>query len=227
MAGYQVWLDSVEIPKSQHKDPLIWYSNAVQEADIVAVVSAPSPPTATATSIYTGTYELALELMASRIASRLKSTKERDVLKHFLVLQSSSGAKRDEFIPELCSSFERFLIPDQTFDLVHFIDGEQASNRLFTSCLQDQLNKDTRHFSTESFHLIYNQQLAGSLESPEPFAISEQCRLLIADNPTNNTKRVDDDEKLDLEFGPCIVKVANLPSISAQKETGFPPVHAV
>jgi hypothetical protein len=43
-ACLQVWLDVVDIPLSEHKDPLIWYARAVDRADLVAVwVDAPAP----------------------------------------------------------------------------------------------------------------------------------------------------------------------------------------
>jgi len=225
LAGYQVWLDSIEIPKSVHKDPLVWYSTGLDQADIVAVVVSPhSPTTPSSTSIYTGTYELALELIASQIASRCKSTASTAVLKRYVVIELSATAAQ---VPSMCTSFKRFRFPIEAFDFIHYVDTSNGSekrsrSRLFIDYLFNQyhrlLTKDTRLFLTQSFDLIYNQLLKQQQQQSVDFVSSitttEQCHLLMDDDDDNvkamNRRR----HQLDLDFGGTIAAVTSLPSVT-------------
>ena len=219
LAGYQVWLDSIEIPKSLHKDPLVWYSTAVDQADIVAVVVSPAPPHITP-CIYTGTYQLALELISSQIASRCKST--ATVLKRFVVVESSATTTAAASVPSMCTSFKRFRFPIEAVELIRYVDGERSSRRLFIDCLFDHqpLTKDTRLFPTQSFELIYSQlllqqqQQQQSVDSPlssitTTSSSTEQCHLLMDDDVEAMNRH-----QLDLDFGGTITAVTSLPSVT-------------
>lgn len=248
--GFQVLVDFIEIPRSRHKDPLLWYTESMETADSVAVV-APSScrqlPVAAAddgvvsistdqrSAIYHQTFDLALELLAMRISRRLK-LKERDVLEQFVVLLPATDENAISSIPDVCTSFSRFLVPEEFTNLISYIAGEDdddssattsragANNRSFTfaDCLVGRRDKESTLM--DSFRMMH-EHLRQRNKSPahvRPSAETiddaqhvelqvESCSLLCTQNEEEDRERKR--QQLDREFGSGIVSLANLSTL--------------
>lgn len=237
--GFKVFVDFIEIPRSRHKDPLLWYTESMETADSVAVVSPPSLPVGGASistdqrsAIYHHTFDLALELLAMRISRRLK-LKERDVLQQFVVLQTGESSA----IPDVCSSFTRFLVPEEFSNLISYIgeDGHDsgaaaaANNRSFTfaDCLVQRWIRRGDKESTlmDSFRMIHQHLRQRNNSSLEEAAAAAHVRPTAVDDAQHvaecssllSTQNEEDRERkrqqLDREFGSGIVSLANLPTL--------------
>lgn len=227
--GFEVLVDFVEIPRSRHKDPLLWYTESMETADWVAVVAPPPPVATTATDqrspIYRHTFDLALELLAMRISRRLK-LKERDVLQQFVVVQPEGGS-----IPDVCSSFSRFRVPQEFANLISYMDqqemdgqhvgGPAANHRSsahFTDCLRPR-SRDKESKLMDSFRMIHqhlvqrNQSLAAMAVRPptvdDAQHVEEERFSLLNSEDDRERKR----QELDRQFGPAIVRLSDLPTL--------------
>lgn len=249
--GFQVLVDFIEIPRSRHKDPLLWYTESMETADSVAVV-APSScrqlPVAAAddgvvsistdqrSAIYHQTFDLALELLAMRISRRLK-LKERDVLEQFVVLLPATDENAISSIPDVCTSFSRFLVPEEFTNLISYIAGEDdddssattsragANNRSFTfaDCLVGRRDKESTlmdSFRMMHEHLRQRNKSPAAHVRPSAEAIDdaqhvelqvESCSLLSTQNEEEDRERKR--QQLDREFGSGIVSLANLSTL--------------
>lgn len=225
--AFDVWLDFIEIPLSPHKDPLIWYSEAMDSADVVAFI-APSADTSTLSehrpTIYHHTFQLALELLATRISHRLKQ-QERGFMKRFVVLETNKSV-----IPDVCSSFIRFHVPEQLPKLIRYITNNSGTSndggiskkkRNLIACLLERGDKDNKSTVMESFRLIYehlrqrnkstkNIQIRDALVQDGKNETEYSCLL---ENGKANEDRDQRRQQLDREFGPDIVSVTALPTL--------------
>lgn len=210
--GFDVWLDFLHIPQSEHKDPLRWYSDAIKKADIVAVVVGEAQPSSPMldqrSTIYHHTYDLALELIASCISQRLRD-KEPNVLRHFIVLETSQAAP----LPNACASFARFRVPRQTAELINYVyRGRcECGKGAGIPCSVAASPSRNRHVAKESFDAIYNRLRnrespgAGQSHGQADGATKvETTSLLQADEEEYRIQRR---ERLDEEFGPNVTSV--------------------
>ena len=220
LGAFEVWVDFSEIPKSFHKDPLIWYSEAMEMADMV-VVLAPMAGSTTLleqrSTIYHHTFELALELVATRISKRLK-LKERNVLQHFVVLETEHC-----IVPDLCSSFVRFRAPDQLPKFVRYLSrtGRDKNQNCagVAECFLTRCNSYNDSAMVESFRAIYENLQRRSHSSDAgsedvvtveyPSRTAEHFSLLDKEDKVHDQRR----QQLDREFGPAIVSVSALPTL--------------
>ncbi|XP_046640113.1 uncharacterized protein LOC124321250 [Daphnia pulicaria] len=221
--GFEVLVDFVEIPRSRHKDPLLWYTESMETADWVAVVAPPPPATDQRSPIYRHTFDLALELLAMRISRRLK-LKERDVLQQFVVVQPEGGS-----VPDVCSSFSRFRVPQEFANLISYMDqqemdgqhvGGPAANHPahFVDCLRPR-SRDNESKLMDSFRMIHqhlvqrNQSLAAMAVRPptvdDAQHVEEERSSLLNSEDDRERKR----QELDRQFGPAIVRLADLPTL--------------
>lgn len=211
--SFDVWLDFIDIPQSPHKDPLIWYSEAMEAADVVAVIA----PTADTrpfleqrSAIYHHTFDLALELVATRISRRLK-LQEQGFMKRLVVLETCNS-----LIPDICSSFVRFRVPEQLHKLIRYIannNGTAADSRKsLPDCLLACCEEDSDSSAIDSFHLIHQHlgQRNKSVQVRDYQAkhVSESSSLL-AENEDRDRRR----QQLDREFGSAIISVNALPNL--------------
>lgn len=228
--GFDVWLDFLHIPQSQHKDPLRWYSEAIKKAEIVAVVvgqaAISSPALDQRSTIYHHTFDLALELIASRISQRLRD-KEANVLQHFIVLDANQASHASTSVPNACASFARFRMPHQMPELVNYVyrDRCECSKGSSISCNLTAPSSRSGHIAKESFESIYNRlRHSGSHpanHSPPQTHVddakheAESTSLLDdkADEDYRNQRR----ERLDNEFGPNVVSISALDAINGER----------
>ena len=171
--GLDVLVDFNDIPSSRHKDPLLWYSVAMETADFVAIL-APAAQTADTAdadaenvSIYRHTFHLALELLANRIGRRAKIQKS-GFLHELVVLEIPTGSatgSAGSILPDVCSSLTKFSIPDQFPKLIqhihHHVNPEEIrrnknSGCRWTDCFRIQSGSDYHSTLIESYQLIYN-----------------------------------------------------------------------
>lgn len=228
--GFDVLLDFIEIPRSPHKDPLIWYSEAMETADVVAVLAPPADGSVVSLNqrpaIYHHTFDLALELVSTRISRRL-NLKERGVLQRFAVLQADESA-----VPEVCSSFARFVVPGQLPKFIRYVgrsqdrrDSDDSSNPKRQQGLADRLiercSEEGESTVMDSFHMIY-EHLRERNKSPDVHQARDSIvddakhvseRLSLLGSETENEERDQRREQLDREFGTAIPSVTALTTL--------------
>lgn len=218
--GFDVLVDFIEIPQSQHKDPLIWYSEAMETVDAVAVVSPPADALSLLDqrpAIYHHTFDLALELVAMRISRRLK-LKQRKVLQHFVVLETSGSS-----VPDACSSFARFRVPAELPNLISYVvrdsDENNSLKAFLADCLPERCTRSKESAAIDSFHMFY-QHVQQSSKSPDGQVrdssivddanhVAEHSALLETTNEDRDRRR----EQLDREFGSGIASLTTLTTL--------------
>lgn len=123
LLAIDVLLDVTDIPKTEHKDPALWYQHAV-DVSFVAVVVPPSVAADTVRgSPYQQTLPLCLDLMEKRWKNVLnnQSSVPRDGC--VLILLDDSDQK---LIPEICRSWPKFYLPKQALSLRQHLQSQEA-----------------------------------------------------------------------------------------------------
>lgn len=209
LGGLEVWLDRIDIPRRADQDPLTWYSIAMEQADIVAVLAGPKDEGRTQ-PIYHLTFHLAMELLAARIRQDLTLKKTGSILQQFIVLETDENPAS---APELCSSFPRFRIPDEADHLIRtFLQQPSPSASILRACLACQPGA-----ADSSFRLIYEEQKKKldlhPAESSLPAMDSGHVGLGKEDEGVLEEDRR---KRFEAQFDSVIVSISSLPAANSQ-----------
>ncbi|XP_067003177.2 uncharacterized protein [Anabrus simplex] len=118
----KVLLDELDIPKSDTKDPFLWYQDAFERAEYILVMASPSVPVVCEEGIYPNVETVGMRLLAGKFS-------DKNCYKKFFTVVFPYCKVSD--IPREAVNFKRFMLMKDFSKLIWYITHNTHRNLLF------------------------------------------------------------------------------------------------